>query len=66
MAESPLESAIETNAAGPKKAAGDDGSMEQHSLPDLIAADEHLANKTASRRSKLPIRVGKFIPGGTV
>ena len=44
---------IETNAQGPKAAAGDGHSATAHSLPDQIMADEYLkanaANKTARR-----------------
>ncbi len=37
-----LDDTIEQNAKGPAKASGDSGSMEQHSLPDQIAADRYL------------------------
>ncbi|NLE39688.1 MAG: hypothetical protein GX621_16845 [Pirellulaceae bacterium] len=44
MAEN-LADAIEENAAGPKKASGDSGSVEQHPLRDQIEADKYLASK---------------------
>ena len=62
----PLDSAITENAAGPRKAAGDSGSMEQHSLPDQIAADKYLESKKASRVKGLGIKLAKLSPGGTV
>jgi hypothetical protein len=36
----PLDQSIAENAAGPKKAQGDSGSVEQHSLKDQIEADQ--------------------------
>ena len=65
MAE-PLDTAIQESAAGPRKAAGDSGSMEQHSLPDQIAADKYLESKKASRSKGLGIKLAKIAPGGTV
>ncbi|OPZ22723.1 MAG: hypothetical protein BWZ02_03379 [Lentisphaerae bacterium ADurb.BinA184] len=65
MAE-PLDIAIQESAAGPRKAAGDSGSMEQHSLPDQIAADKYLESKKASRAKGLGIKLVKIAPGGTV
>ena len=44
-----LEDTIWENAQGPAKASGDSGSMEQHSLPDQIAADRYLESKKAAR-----------------
>jgi len=35
-----LEDAIENNAAGPRRASGDSGSVEQHSLRDQIEPDK--------------------------
>lgn len=63
MAETDLSTAIATNAAGPAKAAGDSGSMEQHPLPDQIAADRYLAAKNAATRG-LGIRHVKLVPPG--
>ena len=65
MAE-PLDTAIQENAAGPRKAAGDSHSMEQHPLPDQIAADKYLESKKASRSKGLGIKLAKIAPGGTV
>jgi len=62
----PLDNTIRENAAGPRKASGDSGSIEQHSLADQIAADKHLAGKTAVAGKGLGIKLVKISPGGTV
>jgi hypothetical protein len=59
-----LDNTIRENAAGPKRASGDSGSMEQHSLPDEIAADRYLASKGATRSKGLGIRKSKLVPPG--
>ncbi len=61
-----LENAIEQNASGPKRASGDAGSVEQHSITDQIAADKHLASKKAAGSKGLGIKLTKLSPGGTV
>ncbi len=65
MAKTPLEDDIKTNAQGPKRVVGDEGSITQHPLPDQIEADEYLEGKEASRK-KFPIRMVKLLPPGTV
>ena len=55
---------IRENAAGPKKATGDSGSIEQHALADQIAADRYLASKQAARSKGLGIRLAKLVPPG--
>ena len=64
MADS-LDDVIKENAEGPSKASGDSGSMEQHSLPDQIAADRYLESKKAARRKGLGIQLKKLVPPGT-
>jgi len=59
-----LDDAIRTNAEGPKSASGDSGSMQQHSIPDQIAADRYLASKNASRSKVMGIRLTKVVPPG--
>jgi len=59
-----LEQRIEENASGPKKAAGDSGSIEQHSLADQIAADKYLQSKKALRSRSLGVRFTKLVPPG--
>ncbi|MDP1660768.1 MAG: hypothetical protein Q8L55_02535 [Phycisphaerales bacterium] len=61
-----LEQAIRDNAAGPAKAAGDSGSVEQHSLKDQIEADRYLASKNAARKPGLGIKFAKIVPPGSV
>jgi hypothetical protein len=62
----PLDNTIETNASGPRKASGDSGSVEQHSLADQIAADKYLESRKASRSPGLGVKLAKISPGGTV
>ena len=61
-----LDATIRENAAGPRKAQGDSGSMEQHGLADQIAADRYLASKQAAKAKGLGIRIGKMVPPGAV
>ncbi len=60
-----LDQSILDNAQGPAKASGDSGSMEQHPLPDQIAADRYLASKKATRKKGLGISLKKLVPPGT-
>lgn len=65
MAETPLDDAIRDNAGGPKRASGDAGSVEQHSLKDQIEADRYLNSKNAAKNKNLGIRITKLVPPGT-
>ena len=60
-----LDNTIRENAAGPKRASDDAGSVEQHSLSDQIAADKHLSGKEATAGTGLGIRRVKLSPPGT-
>lgn len=64
MAEN-LDTQIRDNASGPKKATGDSGSVDQHSLNDQIAADRYLASKAAVRSKGLGIRLSRLVPPGS-
>jgi hypothetical protein len=57
-----LQSEILENAKGPAKASGDAGSIEQHKLTDQIAADKHLAAKTAVNKPNRGLRFNKIVP----
>jgi hypothetical protein len=59
-----LDDAIRQNAAGPAKASGDAGSIEQHSLPDQIAADRYLASKEAAATKRRGLSFNKLVPPG--
>ena len=61
-----MDNTIRDNASGPKRAAGDAGSVEQHGLADQIAADKYLESKKASRAKGLGVKLAKISPGGTV
>ena len=62
----PLEQTIAENARGPKSAQGDNGSVEQHSLQDQIAADRYLAAKRAMRARNRGLIISKLVPPGAV
>lgn len=66
MSETQIEQSIQENAAGPRKATGDAGSVEQHALTDQIAADKHLASKQAMRTKGLGVKLVMLSPSGTV
>ncbi len=59
-----LEQAIRDNAAGPAKAAGDSGSVEQHSLRDQIEAARYLASKQVAKTPTRSLRLTRLIPPG--
>jgi hypothetical protein len=61
-----LDEAIRDNATGPKRAQGDAGSVEQHSLPELIEADRYLASKEAAKQKGLGVKFTKVAPPGAV
>ena len=60
-----LDNTIRDNAAGPKRATGDSGSVEQHSLNDQIAADRNLASKKAAQSKGNGIRLTKLVTPGS-
>ena len=57
---------IDTVARGPKSTTVDGQTVTQHSVKDLIDADQHVSEKAGFSKKKLPIRVGSFRMGGTV
>jgi hypothetical protein len=59
-----LDQAIRDNAAGPAKAAGDSGSVEQHPLRDQIEADRYLASKQAASAPAKALRLTRLVPPG--
>lgn len=65
MPDTTIEDAIRDNAVGPKKAQGDSGSVEQHSIAEQIEADRYLASKEAAKQG-LGIRMTKVVPPGAV
>jgi hypothetical protein len=58
-----LEQTIRDNAAGPAKASGDAGAIEQHKLTEQIEVDRYLASKQAARKG-LGVRMTKVVPPG--
>ena len=67
MADTDINDSILDNANGPLKVTGDAGSVEQHPLPDQIAAAKFLANKAAIAKNKgLGIKFVRMNPPGAV
>ena len=60
-----LDQAIKDNTAGPKRAKGDSGEVEQHGLKDQIEADRYLNAKAAVKKKGLGIKMAKAVPPGT-
>jgi hypothetical protein len=60
------EEQILLNALAPKRASGDSGSAEQHSIEDQLAAlaAARQASAAVSRRGGFNVRMSKFIPPG--
>ena len=63
--DSTITDAIRENAAGPKRAQGDSGSVEQHDLTGQIAADRDLSSKEAGKQGA-GVRRTKVVPPGAV
>lgn len=61
-----IRDAIQESAIGPKKVQGDEGTVEQHSLSDQIAADKYLAAKTGTRSPTAGLKFLKISPPGAV
>lgn len=59
-----LEDEILENAQGPRKASGDQGAVEMHSLKDQVEADRYLASKAAAKSKSRGFVIGQFKPGG--
>jgi len=64
MEEKNLEENIRENAAGPRSAEVDGQKVEQHSLPDMIAADEYLASKKAMKSRASGLKITKLCHSG--
>lgn len=62
--ETQIEDAIKRNASGPKSAEIDGQKVEQHSLPDQIAADEYLASKKAVKSRTSGLKFSKLCHSG--
>ena len=59
-----VEDAIRENASGPRSAEVDGQKVEQHSLPDQIAADEYLASKKAMKSRASGLKITKLCHSG--
>lgn len=56
---------LEAASVGPRRASGDEGSVEMHRLPDLIAADRYARSRGAPSRAMGGLRFTKLTPPGT-
>lgn len=64
MSASDIREAVETNATGPKRAKGDEGEVEQHSLSEQDAiASKAVANEAAAQPHR-GIRFTQISPPG--
>lgn len=59
-----LQDVIRDAAEKPASASVDGRSAQARSIGELIEADKYLAEKAAAGKRTLPIRYGKFTPGG--
>lgn len=57
-----ISDAISTNAQQPKKLRDGQQEIEQHSLPDQIAADDHVNAATAAGRNHFGLRFTRLVP----
>lgn len=56
--------AISQVALGPKTSSENGRTVTEHGLTDLIAADNHVAAKTAGQRNHMGLRFTKIVPPG--
>lgn len=59
-----ISEAIEQNAKGPRRVQSGKDSVEQHSIQDQIAADNHQAAKKAGAKAHFGLRFTQIIPPG--
>ena len=60
-----LTDSIRNGASSPRRARGDSGEVEQHSLKDQIEADRYLNSKQAVKKG-VGFRITKLVPPGAV
>ena len=61
-----LKDTIEQNAQGPRQATVDGVNVQQHSLPDQIAADKYLAAKKGAANPAKAFTRAKIVPPAAV
>lgn len=59
-----ISEAIEQVGKAPKRTKVKGTEVEEHSLEDLIKAEQHVASKTAAKRNHMGLRFGKIVPPG--
>lgn len=60
------DAALVSAVGSPRRVHGDAGSVESHSIPDLIAASQYLAAVAATRLKRRGLRFNHLSPGGMV
>jgi hypothetical protein len=60
-----VEQAIEENAKGPKRAKGDSGEIEQHTLTEQLGVDRYRKSEQAAKSKGLGVRMTKLVPPGS-
>jgi len=58
--------ALAAAVSAPAKVSGDAGSVESHSLADLIQADQYAAGKVAASKPNRGLRFSTLLPPGAV
>jgi hypothetical protein len=61
-----LKETIESVATGPAEASGDNITVKQQNIKDLIEADKYLAGKTGATRKGFGLRIQKMNPPSAV
>lgn len=56
--------AVLDNSVGPRKVDGDEATVEQHSIPDQIAAAKFAASQTGVANPSRGIRFSQIVPPG--
>lgn len=57
---------VVSSALGPKSMSGDEGSVTERSISELIEADSYGKEADVMSKSSLPIRKVQIKPGGTI
>lgn len=58
--------ALTSAISAPSKVSGDAGSVESHSLADLIEADRYAASKAVGSTPKRGLRITRLLPPGSI
>lgn len=59
-------SALASAISAPQEVSSDAGSVKEHSLKDLIAADQYQASKDAASSKRKGLRITRLVPPGSI